>query len=171
VQCCPRWDGIYAYGSTDSPGAAFFLGLGSPAKRLLFGGENLAQLEHLVAQGGGLLKLQVAGRVLHLEVQILRHAEHIVAGHRLSGHLIGGLVIGHPEAIGDVVHRLLDAFRFDVVGLAVRVLDLPAAVGLVDGLLHRMGDPVGVHDGVAFRALYLKAYSSTNLFYTFCEKG
>ena len=77
----------------------------------------------------------------------------------MSGHLIGGLVIGHPEAIGDVVHRLLDgSFRFDVVGLAVRVLNLPAAVGLVDGPLHRIGDPVGVRDGVAFRALYLKAY-------------
>ncbi len=33
--------------------------------------------------------------------------------------------------------------------LVVRLLDLPAAVGLVDGLLHRRGDPVRVHVDLA----------------------
>ena len=49
----------------------------------------------------------------------------------------------------DVVDLLAQRLRVDAALLVVRDLLLPAAVGLVDGLLHRRGDLVGVHVDLA----------------------
>ena len=57
---------------------------------------------------------------------------------------------GHgAQPLVEVVDALDDRRRLDAVLDVVRRLDGPPPVGLVDRDLHRLGDPVGVHDHLA----------------------
>src|SRR3989304_1920037 len=58
-----------------------------------------------------------------------------------------GLAFGHgAHAVGNILDRLADADWGDAVGLVVRHLRLAAAIGLLDGPAHGVGDGIGVHD-------------------------
>ena len=60
-----------------------------------------------------------------------------------------GRLLRRPEVGEDVGDRLADGLRVDAVLDVVGLLQAPAAVGLGDGPLHRVGDLVGVHDHLA----------------------
>ncbi len=69
-------------------------------------------------------------------------AGHAAPGADLDGVGVVGLTVDLVEDVGDLLAQRL---RVDAVGLVVGDLLGPAPLGLVDGLLHRLGDGVGVH--------------------------
>ena len=63
---------------------------------------------------------------------------------------IRGALFGYRlDALGDVAHRLLDALRRDAALAVVCLLDAAAALRLFNGVLHRVGNAVGVHNDAA----------------------
>src|SRR5207302_1918201 len=136
-----------------------------------------AQLLNLVPQHRRLLELQLGGGLPHLAFQGFdRPLELGGAQHQQAGDVPGdarALLLGQPDQfrrgvdlpfallpravrgglLGDlgqidqVADRLDDRLRGDPVLLIVLRLNRPAAVGLVDGLAHGLGDLVRVqHD-------------------------
>src|SRR4051812_16123256 len=126
-----------------------------------------AQLVDLVSQAGGVLEPQVGRGLVHLfferldePAQLVRgevaelvaaplvalalHAAAAVASRRRSLAVAVGPQVG--EDVGD---GLADRLRIDAVLRVVRLLQPAAAVGLRDGVAHRIGEVVGVHHDLA----------------------
>ena len=108
------------------------------------------QLDDAVAQQRRPLEVQVLGGLLHLLFQLVNQPGLILARHAADG-ILGALLGdsgGRPNALRNVLNGLFDALRRDAVLAVVVLLDGAAAVDLVHGALHAVGDDVGVHDDV-----------------------
>ena len=125
-----------------------FLIFAPPARKTGFfvGSQRLfaAQCQHLVAQLGGLFKIEVAGGGEHLLFQA-------VDGHLplLLAHAGGAAALGRAGDLHQFAHGGAHRLRRDAVFLIVGLLDGAAAVRLLDGAHHRIGEAVGVHDDAA----------------------
>src|SRR4051794_3403266 len=125
------------------------------------------QFVDLVSEAGGVLEPEVGRGLVHLffegldePAQLVRgevaelvaaplvalalHAAAAVASRRRSLAVAVGPQVG--EDVGD---GLADRLRIDAVLRVVRLLQPAAAVGLRDGVAHRIGEVVGVHHDLA----------------------
>ena len=108
---------------------------------LLFLTALALELEKLVAQLGGLLEIQRFGGGKHLILHRLHQGLQFFFAH--------GLRRASLHVIGDAQQRLygaLDALGRNAVQFVVGLLQSPAAVGLVHGLFHALGENVAVED-------------------------
>src|SRR5450759_796876 len=122
--------------------------------------QHLSYLDDLIAQGSRLLKLKILGRGLHLLLQFLDQPVGLVLGQNCRPRTVFGPILGHRQparpsgitpahsrqALRQVTHGLDDGDRRDAMGGVIVFLFLAPPVSLVDSLLHRVGDVVGVHD-------------------------
>ena len=101
------------------------------------------QLDDAVAEDGGVLEFQTLGRLPHLLLQLGDGSLPLLFGEGLLrvGQL--ALVAGQVDHVAD---GLDDRLGHDAVLPVEGVLLGPAALGLVDGPAHGVGDGVGVHD-------------------------
>ena len=108
----------------------------------------------LVSKRGGTLELEVASRLAHLGLELGDQLLDLLPaqfGERppIAG-TVSGRILGHrAQAVVDVSDLLDDRGRLDAVLDVVRLLDRAAPVRLIDGDLHRLRHPIGVHDDLA----------------------
>ncbi len=93
------------------------------------------EFEDLVAELGGLLELQVFGRLFHLHFQVFDHSIHVGAGHFFAHYVVTRPALRNGlDPLGNVMDLFLDALGLDAVLFVERVLNAPAAVGFIYGL-------------------------------------
>ena len=122
----------------------------------------LPQRQHLVAQTRSHQEVEVFGGAFHLAFEAFHLLGKLVFGHVLR-HRVGGELevfsfgviaraarfahhVGDAGLFQNGLARAQNRLRRDAVGFVVLHLNRAAAVGFVNGLLHRTRHPVGVHE-------------------------
>ena len=102
-------------------------------RQIAFERHRAAQLDHLVAQRGRLLELEIFRGLLHLLLQLLQQLDDLIlrdgqlADRRAS--LVDTALLGDlAHSLGQIFHRLVDANRRDVILAVVGLLDRAATV-------------------------------------------